>query len=605
MAARTHIALGICYRWYYPRFVEELEEQWEYRLRAADHLRKAAEISEEVGDGYLIGLSQLWLGWASGEEENKRHQERALKYAEITRDIYLVGLVLKNLVYASWWVRVIQEEDPDKRRAAAEEIMVLYDDEMRHFSYLSFYGFDGGFMKPPGAYCEYFRSLASWETDPERKLELLDRSLESGEKSLKIAEDTGNQVDVALGQLSKALTDRAYLETEINRKKILLRRAIELRERSITWYVQLGPYRYWNKGAGYATLAYTKAELAYTEADLDIKRSILENAVSELDNGLQLLYKMTPHYERLGRIHMFAQLYTWEMRYSALLTRLYALTNVQGYLRKIIEISYKAIESAGKLDWVSRIAESYWEIAKAQATLGEHVEAAENFKSASGSYEKAAEKIPQLKDFYQEYASYMRAWVEFEKAKKSHMEKRYLQAKEHYEKAAKLHKSTTRWGYMAPNYIAWARLEEAEDLSRREETEEARDLFQQAVELFSVTEDSIKSKLNIIEAGEEKQIAEELIKVSGVRREYCLGRVALEEARILDRQGDHLSSAKEYGQATEMFQKGIDAMELESDRKELRPLVYLCQAWEKTMLAEARTSPEFYNEAAELFEQAR
>ena len=53
------------------------------------------------------------------------------------------------------------------------------------------------------------------------------------------------------------------------------------------------------------------------------------------------------------------------------------------------------------------------------------------------------------------------------------------------------------------------------------------------------------------------------------------------------------------------FQKVIDGMKKESDKKELLPIVKLCQAWEKMMLAEARTSHEYYNEAAELFEQAR
>jgi hypothetical protein len=90
-----------------------------------------------------------------------------------------------------------------------------------------------------------------------------------------------------------------------------------------------------------------------------------------------------------------------------------------------------------------------------------------------------------------------------------------------------------------------------------------------------------------------------------VRREYCLGRMALEEARILDRQGDHLASSRRYGQATERFQKVIDAMEEESDLRELRPIVYLSQAWQKMMMAEARASPRLYGDAAELFEQAR
>jgi len=358
-------------------------------------------------------------------------------------------------------------------------------------------------------------------------------------------------------------------------------------------------------GIGYDYLAEIKAELAYTEADLGIKRRFLEEAVSDMEKGLQHFYKVMPYYERRGQTHLFARLSFSEMSYAALLTRLYGLTNEQGYLRKAVEASHKAIESARKVDWVSRIAESYWEIAKAQATLGEHVEAAKNFDCASESYRKAAEKIPQLKDFYQEYASYMMAWGEFERAKQSHAEKRYMQAKEHYEKAAELHRSTERWNYLAPNYQAWARLDEAEDLSRREQTEEARDLFQQAAKLFGEAQESIRTKLSTIEAGEEKQIAEELIKASDVRREYSLGRATLEEARILDRQGDHSTSSKRYGQAAERFQGVVDSFELESDRRELRPIVCLCRAWQRMMLAEEEMSSSLYSEAAGLFMEAR
>ncbi len=194
---------------------------------------------------------------------------------------------------------------------------------------------------------------------------------------------------------------------------------------------------------------------------------------------------------------------------------------------------------------------------------------------------------------------------EIEMARQHHAEKHYGEAKEHYEKAAELHKSTERWSYLGPNYMAWARVEEAEDLSRREETQEARYLFQQATKLFREAEESINAKMNTIEAREERQIAEDLIKVSEVRSGYCFGRIALEEARILDRQGDHLASSDRYGQAVERFHTVINTMERESDRKEIQPIVYLCKAWERMMMAEDQMSPSLYNEASELFMEAR
>ncbi|NIM45286.1 MAG: hypothetical protein GTO54_06595, partial [Nitrososphaeria archaeon] len=113
---------------------------------------------------------------------------------------------------------------------------------------------------------------------------------------------------------------------------------------------------------------------------------------------------------------------------------------------------------------MSRIAESYWKIARKHDVLGEYLEAVDNFRHASENYAKAADKVPKLKDFYQNHATYMRAWSEIERARLHHKEKKYGMAKERYEKAAELHKATERWSYLSSNYLAWARLEEAEDL---------------------------------------------------------------------------------------------------------------------------------------------
>ncbi|NIO36093.1 hypothetical protein GTO27_00120, partial [Candidatus Bathyarchaeota archaeon] len=189
-----------------------------------------------------------------------------------------------------------------------------------------------------------------------------------------------------------------------------------------------------------------------------------------------------------------------QCNYEDILTHLYKVTNEPEYLRRAIDISQKSIDSARKADIISWIAESSWKIARKHDILGEHIEAADNFRLASKSYVKVAEKIPQLKDFYQDHASYMNAWSEIERAKHAHKEKKYRMAKESYEKAAELHETTKQWEYLSPNYLAWARLEEAEDLSRTEHTQKAREIFQQASKLFVKAGESIETKLKTIEA---------------------------------------------------------------------------------------------------------
>ncbi len=585
------------YEFFEPSFYTEIGDKT-FRSRLTQHMHEALKFTDEVGDDYATGLCYIWL----------RARSKALECGEKTRDIYLKGWALGNLAFNTYW-KAFTIEDPERRIKTAEEAMEFYDRAQNLLETLSFQiEVYGKINKPaPGGYAEYYVDRALWETNPEKKLEFLEKSEKAGLEALKVAEGWGIPLPIGrLSQiLSRTLASRARLETDIEIKRSLLKKAGEYGERNMEIEERLGSLYYWNHGVFHYYLAEIKEELALIEPDPNKKVELLEDAKSRKEKALGLIDKMLPRFEENDEIENFANLSLYQDGHGATLTRLYELTKNKEHLREAIKIWQKAIESASKIPMLGRTAESYWKIAKTHDIMNEYSEAAENFKQASESYLKAAESVPQLKDFYQEYSTYMQAWSEIENARHHHLEKRYGEAKEHYEKAAELHDATERWSYLAPNYQAWAQLDKAEDLSRREQTEEARDLFQQSVELFSATEDSIKSKMNTIEVGEEKQIAEELIKASNVRREYCLGRTTLEEARILDRQGDHLASAREYGQATERFQKVIDAMQLESERKELRSIVYLCQAWEKMMLAEARTSPKFYNEAAELFEQAR
>jgi tetratricopeptide (TPR) repeat protein len=590
-------------------FFAEPEKQEQNRSKAIEHLREAVEFFERVGDSYLAGQSHvLWGYFITYGEECKRHLKKSLEYYEETHDNYWGARALDFLAFNTYW-DAHGAEDPDDRRKLAEEAMEFYDRAQHLYSVMSFQVLGMGKTRAPtpGGFAEYYLDSAEWETDREKKLELLDKSERAGLKALTVAEDSDIPTSIFRMNhiLSRTLAARARLEPDVDAKRSLLEKALKHRERSLEIYEQWAPFYYWNLAVWHNLLGNVKAELAFIQPGPESRRSLLEDAVSSMEKSLQTFNKIMPYYEKRGARPVFASLTNYQDDAARTLIHLYEETNDQSHLRRAIEIWREEIESAEKGEMVSRIAESHWQIAKAQDILGEHPEAAESFQRASESYIKAAEKIPQLKEFYQEYASYMRAWSEIEKAKRHHAEKRHGEARGHYEKAAELHKSTERWSYLAPNYQAWAMLEEAEDLSREEQTEEAKGDFEMAASLFLEAKDSIQTNLEGLEGEEEKEIAGKLVKASGVRRQYCLGRVALEEARILDRRGDHTASSRKYGQATEKYQEVIDAMELESDRRELRPIVYLCQAWQKMMMAESRASPGLYGEAAELFIEAK
>jgi tetratricopeptide (TPR) repeat protein len=284
--------------------------------------------------------------------------------------------------------------------------------------------------------------------------------------------------------------------------------------------------------------------------------------------------------------------------------RLYRLTRDKEHLGKAVEAFTEAVESYQKANLTSRVAECHWKIAQAYDELDDHTTSARGFSTASDNFKNAAEKIPHLKSLYEDQALYMQAWGEIEKARYHHERQEYGLAKQHFEKAAELHKLLKRWNYLEPNYSAWARVEDAEELSRKEQCEEAIKAFECASKLFSDTRKSVQGQLSNIEDNDEKQMATAIMKASALRKEYCDARVAVEEAKILDKNGDHFGSSKKYDMAGTTFEKIYQTLESEQERKEFKSVISLSRAWEKMMLGDAKASPELYSIASALFEQA-
>ena len=585
-------------------FVEDPQNQEQLRLKVIEHFRKAIEFSQKANDAYSMGLAYYWLGLYSGAQECL--VQKSLEYGEEAHDDYLQGSALDLLAYIMFW-KCAATDDPDRIRNLAERAMKFYDRAQCHFNILSYHSPRWGALPAPAGYAEYYLGWAELETDQEKKIELLSMSEKSGEEALKVAEDS--DIPLVIGSVfhvvSKTLTARAELELDSNVKRSLLERSLKYRERGIEIAEQVTPYDYWDRGVEWSGLAKINAQLSSLEEDFERKKNLLEEAIAQTEKSLELTGKIMPYFDEMGRTELYSSLYKMQDSHVMQLTRLYELTNDLNCLRKAVTTSLKAIESAEKIDMVSQVAESYWKIAKIQDILGEPVKATDNFLHASASFGKASDKIPQLKAFYKDYASYMEAWSEIENAKQYHTERKHDQARKHYEKAAHLHESTKKWSYLSPNYLAWARLEEAESLSRGENAEEASTIFQEADRLFLEAKKSVKTELEKLENKDEREMAGKLFKSLDLRREYCIGRMTLEEAKILDRKGDHSQSSEKFGDAAETFERIMKALEIEEERKELELIVTLAKAWQKMIQAEAQMSPTRYLEAAQLFERAK
>jgi len=360
------------------------------------------------------------------------------------------------------------------------------------------------------------------------------------------------------------------------------------------------PFNDWIRGVGKNYEGLIKAELARAETDKDRKRVLLESAVSDMDDGASHCGKSISSHPAPTRIAALGRFEDW---FGGILDEIYMLTEDKKNLNRSIEVYEEAAKEFKKANLPSRAAESHWKMARNQDRLSKHEEAAKNFENASREYENAAQRIPHFEDFYLDYATYMKAWTEIERARFSSAREEYDQAQKHYEKAAKLLESSNAWKYLAPTYSAWALLKQAEDQSRKNHDKKAIGNFRKAAHLFNRARSSLKAQVTKIQNVEENNMALTMIKASQIRSEYCRGKIALEEAKILDKEGHHLSSSQKYLAAAQIFEKLERGTESETEREEFRPISCLCLAWQKMTLADAKASPELYMEASQLIDQ--
>ncbi len=590
-------------------FLDLDEREIDYQ-KALDYWLKANELSEEAAHIELLNSCALAalesLGWEWGTDTTLTNFSKALKHGRKTKDRLIIGLALDWLAFHS----LFKAEACETR----EEMVELFEKALQHakdakqqYSLISFVSPLWGALWTEAPYAMYYWDLAIYEADPKKKRDLLEKAAEAASDQLKQSEGSGypEVLMFAHHTSSDIFLSLARIEKNWSERKRLLEKALMHQNEAVGIIGQFIPFYYWKRGKMQTFVADIKSELADLAKDPELRKTILQEAVLDKENSLKFAIRYGEFWEGKGSIPaLFANLGNWQYGYGNMLNRLYEFTSDREHLRKAIAAFEKAAQTFEKLNLISRMAECYWKRAQTCDMLGEHLSAANNFSMASANYLKAAERIPQLKDFYQEHAFYMQAWSEIEKARHHHRRREYGVAEEHFEKAADIHRSLKRWSYLVSNYSARAQLERAEELSRKGQSEEALEVFEQAAKLFHETKKSIQTKMRKMEDTHEKRMVTNMIKATDLRTEYCRARFTLEEARILNKKGDHTASATKYAHVEEILQK-IVVKETEQNRKELQILMRLCQAWEKMMMAEARASSTMYEEAAKLFEQAK
>jgi KaiC/GvpD/RAD55 family RecA-like ATPase/tetratricopeptide (TPR) repeat protein len=575
--------------------------------KAYDYAKGAIKILENIGDELLLGRAIVLLGeieedLGGGPEAASELFRKAMKYGIETKDKRIIAEAFDGLALASYWNMTV-EEDLEKIREKSKRC-----EEYASRAISCGICTDYGRIIPHSysmGYCDNLCTLAKRETRSETRSKLLEEAVKIGRQGLGFAENLGatHAYLHASEGLVQALYQLSTMKTGLEKRRIL-EEGLALGEKTVFFAEQLRPHFSWPRVLSFEASALITFELSRLEENTEKRKELLEKSVARMESCVANFQKHVSA-QRASRKEFFALLGRFQTELGRVLNELHRMTNKEDVLRKIIESYENAVRMNEKADMVTWAAEAYWNIAKVLDQLAEYTASAKNFESAARSYELVAEKLPQLRSFYADYSLYMQAWSEIERARHHHASHEYGRARKHYEKAAELHRSTKSWSYLAPNYLAWTQLEHGEDLSRDEKSQEALQAFRRAAELFGKTKRTLANELSRVMDIDERDLVERLIKASEYRRTYCLGRIALEEAKILDRQGDHYSSSQKYGQASDEFQKTADAMEHEADRRELKPIISLCQAWHTMTRAEAEASPDLFLEASELFDKAK
>jgi tetratricopeptide (TPR) repeat protein len=605
--ARTYAQTAGCLETFAFCF-SDLDERERYLKKAAEYWSKANALSEEAAHIVLLDSLEggFFFGLAPGTDKALSGFEKALAYGRKTKDKVALGWALDCLAFNNHW-KALATEDPDEMVEVANKALRHADDAKRYYSAVNFVSPRGYIFWVHAPLPEYYWLLALYETDQSKRRDFLEKARDAAPDQLERAEASGYPEIVWLAHhaLSKVLGGLAKIELNPENKKSLLEEGLRHRSESIKIHDQIEPFDYWNRGMMLNYLANIKQELSNLSKDTGISRSMLQEAVDDKENSLKLCIKELETFERAGSLLPFVSVGRWQYEYGDLLNRLYESTGKPEYLEKSIEVFKDAAESFQKPNLTSRMAECRWKAAQMYDALGEHLKASNSFSLASNNYNESAQKIPQLKGFYEDHALYMQAWAEIEKAKHSHLRQEYDLAEEHFEKAASLHKSSREWSYLASSYTSWAKVENAEELSRKEQSEDALRAFSDAARLFNEATQSLQAELSKINAGEEKQMVTNMLKANGLRHKYCIARIALEEAKILEKKGDHYLSSDKYLSAIETLEKITPMLESEQDRKEIRFITGISRAWQKMTQAEAEASPQLYSEASQLFEEVK
>ena len=599
--------LATLHNWYLANIGENEALRKDSSEKCLAYSEKTLKLSREFDNPY-VKAKAYWartlatLFFTDDLKSSLHYAKQMWEQASTVRDTYLQGIASYFLAFTTD-LMIPSEANPNRKKQMYEDIIRYSENAVKSLNYV---GQDSAIAEVYLVYPQSYSYLArEFALTAKEKLALAKTAVRIGEKGLEHAIRSGSSDGIAsnLHSLSKAYHYYSNLEPRPHEKPELLKTALGYRKEYVKLVQKAFKSNLWTLGLGLVYAAQAEEDLSMLESNEEIKGLILKDAISDMEKGIPCCEKWIDSLGSQNVSTLVATLAGFEDKYGSILKDNYALTKDRSNLIKAIEVYTDAAENFRKVDLPSRVAESYWKIASDFDFLGDYEKAADNFGKAFAGYKVAARKIEQFGDFYIDYSNYMKAWSEIENAKLAHKNAEYDFARQHYQKSSSLLGQSKLWNYLSLNFYAWSVLEQAEHFSIKEQSGNSIKSFESAIEFIQESKKALELELQKISRKEEKTLVEGLIEASDARGAYSSGRIKIEEAKILDKQGKHVSSSEKYGNAANIFHKITQEYSGQIE-KEATPLVFLCQAWQKMTMAKAKSSPIMYEEAAELFKKA-
>jgi class 3 adenylate cyclase len=421
----------------------------------------------------------------------------------------------------------------------------------------------------------------------EDKRELIQKAIVAGR------EGTGYEIGFTrfnAGAFADALRHGARLSQQKSEREKLLTEAINATDNEL----YLGNVN-WNRGVALNYLGLLKSELSREKVDPQDREKLVNEAIADLRRSADIC--ATSHaakgrearvaglYEDLGNVLMIL------CEPSGIASRDRGLECIRAY--------DNAIRYYTEANLIGNVPPITWKIAKLYDSMSDYRKSSNSFTKASQQYQAAATNQKSLQRSFSELSQYMQAWCKIEESRLSHFDEDYLSSSERLREAASLLNNTESFRFLAKHYEGYSAMEQAEDYSRKEKSQEASDSFGLASDLYAVAEQ---------EASEHSKDEDDLnwATISKNRGNYCLARKAMEDAKILDRNAQPEASMRKYRAAFDTLNEIIgQARKQGGEVGDVEALAISCDAFATMKEAEYKSSPQLYAKSSELFSDAK